>query len=177
MTRLRCRLRRRRRLRQRLLINLPQQQQEQQQQQQHNNRGRAAQKQRSHNLLGFSTGAQAKGGAGGECPKAGRDFFPHNALCVRHAARIRVPLSGPRLLLCAPLPPPALSRSGPQLSTGSRQQAEGSQVILNKHIFQASQRKHFLFFFLLFFATPSPLLRATPLKKRTNTKFAFGLWR
>lgn len=92
---------------------------------------------------------------------------------VCHAARIRVPLSVPR-----PQPPlqlrhtpwgclpPALLCSA---LLGNCQLAAGSQVILNKHIFQASQRKHFL----LPRPAPAPLLPA-PESSKQNLLLVFG---
>lgn len=96
---------------------------------------------------------------------------------VRHAARIRVPLSVPRpqpplQLRHTPwgcLPPALLCSAFLCLAIVNWQQAAGSQVILNKHIFQASQRKHFL----LPRPAPAPLLPA-PESSKQNLLLVFG---
>lgn len=81
---------------------------------------------------------------------SGSRLFPHNALCVPRSAHSSA-------FVCAP-PQTTFAAPPHPLGVASRllcsalfclaivnwQQAAGSQVILNKHIFQASQRKHFL---------------------------------
>lgn len=90
---------------------------------------------------------------------------------VCHAARIRVPLSVPR-----PKPPLQLRHTPWGLPTacsvllGNCQLEAGSQVILNKHIFQASQRKHFL---LPRLPPLAPLLSA-PESSKQNLLLVFG---
>lgn len=96
---------------------------------------------------------------------------------VCHAARIRVPLSVPR-----PKPPlqlrhtplgwlPPLLWSALCLAIVNWQQAAaGSQVILNKHIFQASQRKHFLLPRL----PSAPLLLSASESSKQNLLLVFG---
>lgn len=93
---------------------------------------------------------------------------------VCHAARIQVPLSVPRppTTFAAPPHPLGLPPACPALlclAIVNWQQAVGSQVILNKHIFQASQRKHFL----LPRPAPAPLLPA-PESSKQNLLLVFG---